>query len=59
MVALLGYTMLTRYIIDVLKFEYITQLLVDSSYVPLILKLLQLQDIDKVVNFRSEQWDLK
>jgi hypothetical protein len=51
--------MLTRHIIDVLKFEYITQLLVDSSYVPLILKLLQLQDIDKVVNFRSEQWDLK
>jgi hypothetical protein len=58
-VSLLGYTMLTRHIIDVLKFEYITQLLVDSSYVPLILKLLQLQDIDKVVNFRSEQWDLK
>ncbi|KAH7412197.1 hypothetical protein DE146DRAFT_273234 [Phaeosphaeria sp. MPI-PUGE-AT-0046c] len=39
----------------ILKFEYITQLLVDSSYVPLILKLLQLQEIEKIVNFKSEQ----
>lgn len=38
----------------VLKFEYVTQLLVDSSYVPLILKLLQLQEIEKVVNFKCE-----
>lgn len=44
---------------DVLKFEYITQLLVDSSYVPLILKLLQLQEIEKIVNFKSEQEELK
>ncbi|KAH4353473.1 hypothetical protein HBH98_006140 [Parastagonospora nodorum] len=42
----------------VLKFEYITQLLVDSSYVPLILKLLQLQEIEKIVNFKSEQEEL-
>ncbi|KAF1918015.1 hypothetical protein BDU57DRAFT_184091 [Ampelomyces quisqualis] len=39
----------------ILKFEYITQLLVDSSYVPLILKLLQLQEIERLVNFKSEQ----
>lgn len=43
----------------ILKFEYITQLLVDSSYVPLILKLLQLQEIEKIVNFKSEQGELK
>jgi hypothetical protein len=43
----------------ILKFEYITQLLVDSSYVPLILKLLQLQEIAKMVNFKSEQDELK
>ncbi|KAI0592434.1 Protein required for hyphal anastomosis [Pyrenophora tritici-repentis] len=42
----------------ILKFEYITQLLVDSSYVPLILKLLQLQEVEKIVNFRSEQEEL-
>jgi hypothetical protein len=44
---------------DILKFEYITQLLVDSSYVPLILKLLQLQEIERLVNFKSEQETLK
>ncbi|PVH98741.1 N1221-domain-containing protein [Periconia macrospinosa] len=42
----------------ILKFEYITQLLVDSSYVPLILKLLQLQEIEKVVNFKCQQEEL-
>ncbi|KAF2734005.1 hypothetical protein EJ04DRAFT_577191 [Polyplosphaeria fusca] len=42
----------------ILKFEYITQLLVDSSYVPLILKLFQLQEIEKVVNFKCEQEEL-
>jgi hypothetical protein len=43
----------------ILKFEYITQLLVDSSYIPLILKLLQLQEVERVVNFKSEQEELK
>ncbi|KAF2016560.1 N1221-domain-containing protein [Aaosphaeria arxii CBS 175.79] len=42
----------------ILKFEYITQLLVDSSYVPLILKLLQLQEVDKAVAFKCEQEEL-
>ncbi|KAF2660835.1 protein required for hyphal anastomosis [Lophiostoma macrostomum CBS 122681] len=42
----------------ILKYEYITQLLVDSSYVPLILKLLQLQEIEKVVNSKCEQEEL-
>ncbi|KAF2878391.1 hypothetical protein BDV95DRAFT_624852 [Massariosphaeria phaeospora] len=42
----------------ILKFEFITQLLVDSSYVPLILKLLQLQEIEKVVSSKCEQEEL-
>jgi len=46
-------------VIDILKFEYVTQLLVDSSYVPLILKLLQLQEVEKLVNFKCEQEELK
>jgi hypothetical protein len=50
---------LTDFVQDILKFEYVTQLLVDSSYVPLILKLLQLQEIEKVVNFKCEQEELK
>jgi hypothetical protein len=36
----------------VLKFEYMTQLLLDSNYIPLILKLLQSQELERVVNFR-------
>lgn len=54
----LNYQLLTI-IADILKYEYLTQLLVDSSYVPLILKLLQLQEIEKVVNFKCEQEELK
>ncbi|KAF1831055.1 protein required for hyphal anastomosis [Decorospora gaudefroyi] len=42
----------------ILKFEYATSILVDSSYVPLILKLLQLQEVEKLVNFKSEQEEL-
>ncbi|OCL08760.1 N1221-domain-containing protein [Glonium stellatum] len=42
----------------VLKFEYLTQLLVDSSYIPLILKLLQLQEIERLVNYKCEREDL-
>ncbi|KAF2261660.1 protein required for hyphal anastomosis [Lojkania enalia] len=42
----------------ILKYEYLTQLLVDSSYVPLILKLFQLQEIEKMVNFKCEQEEL-
>lgn len=46
-------------IIDILKFEYLTQLLVDANYVPLILKLLQTQDIERVVNYKCESEDWK
>ncbi|KIV98580.1 hypothetical protein, variant [Verruconis gallopava] len=43
----------------VLKFEYLTQLLVDANYIPMVLKLLQTQEIERVVNYRceSEDWN--
>ena len=43
---------------DVLKFEYLTQLLVDANYIPMILKLLQTQEIERMVNYRSDRDDL-
>ncbi|KAF2744311.1 N1221-domain-containing protein [Sporormia fimetaria CBS 119925] len=42
----------------ILKFEYVTQLLVDSSFVPLVLKLIQMQEPEKHVTFRCEQEEL-
>lgn len=42
----------------ILKFEYLTQLLVDSNYIPLILKLLQLQEIERIVNYNCDREDL-
>lgn len=35
--------------VDVLKFEYLTQLLLDSNYIPLILKLFLHRDVDEAV----------
>jgi len=45
--------------LDILKFEYLTQLLVDANYIPMILKLLQTQEIERMVNYRSDREDLK
>ncbi|OBT92702.1 Factor arrest protein 11 [Pseudogymnoascus verrucosus] len=39
----------------VLKFEYLTQLLLDSNYLPLILKLFAHQDVDKLVDTDSDR----
>lgn len=50
---------LTWTIIDVLKFEYMTQLLLDSNYLPLILKLFAHQDLDRVVESRTDHPELK
>ncbi|KAI9669840.1 MAG: Factor arrest protein 11 [Caeruleum heppii] len=36
--------------VDILKYEYLTQLLLDSNYLPLILKLFAHEEIDKVVD---------
>ncbi|RDW89121.1 putative HAM-2 [Coleophoma cylindrospora] len=42
----------------VLKFEYLTQLLLDSNYLPLILKLFAHQEIEKVVDSKTDRLDL-
>ncbi len=43
---------------DVLKFEYLTQLLLDANYIPLILKFFN-QDIDRAVEQRNDREDLE
>ena len=45
--------MLTR--TDVLRFEYFTQLLLDSNYVPLVLKLFAHQDVQQVVDSKMDR----
>ncbi|KAL3422395.1 transmembrane hyphal anastomosis protein ham2 far11 [Phlyctema vagabunda] len=42
----------------VLKFEYLTQLLLDSNYLPLVLKLFAHQEIEKVVVSKADREDL-
>lgn len=44
---------------DVLKFEYLTQLLLDSNYLPLILKLFAHQDVDKAIDHKNDRDDLR
>lgn len=44
---------------DILKYEYMTQLLLDANYLPLILKLFAHQDIDKAVNQKNDREDLE
>ncbi|KAK5658503.1 hypothetical protein OQA88_1895 [Cercophora sp. LCS_1] len=39
----------------VLKFEYMTQLLLDSNYLPLVLKLFVLHDIQQVVESKTDR----
>lgn len=43
---------------DILKFEYLTQLLLDANYLPLILKLFAHQDIDRAVDQKIDREDL-
>ena len=42
-------------LLDVLKFEYLTQLLLDSNYIPLVLKLFAHQDIQQVVDSKMDR----
>ncbi|KAH8600939.1 hypothetical protein B0O99DRAFT_293990 [Bisporella sp. PMI_857] len=42
----------------ILKFEYFTQLLLDSNYLPLVLKLFAHQDVDKVIDSKTDREDL-
>ncbi|KAL9628530.1 MAG: hypothetical protein Q9164_007236, partial [Protoblastenia rupestris] len=43
---------------DVLKYEYLTQLLLDANYLPLILKFFAHQDVDKAVEQKNDRDDL-
>jgi hypothetical protein len=40
---------------DVLKFEYMTQLLLDCNYVPLLLKLWAHQDVQQLVDSKTDK----
>ncbi|KAL8846492.1 MAG: hypothetical protein Q9221_008416 [Calogaya cf. arnoldii] len=42
----------------ILKFEYLTQLLLDANYLPLILKLFAHQDVDRAVDQKNDRDDL-
>ncbi|KAL9577431.1 MAG: hypothetical protein Q9212_006369, partial [Teloschistes hypoglaucus] len=42
----------------ILKYEYLTQLLLDANYVPLILKLFAHQDVDRAVDQKNDREDL-
>lgn len=43
---------------DILKFEYMSQLLLDSNYIPLILKMFAHQDVDQTVAHKNDREDL-
>ena len=45
--------------VDILKFEYLSQLLVDSNYIQLTLKLFAHQELERVVSFKRERKELK
>lgn len=44
---------------DIFKFEYLTQLLLDSNYLPLILKMFAHQDVDQAVDQLNDHKELR
>lgn len=42
----------------ILKYEYMTQLLLDANYLPLVLKLFAHQDVDRAVDQKNDREDL-
>ena len=44
---------------DILKYEYMTQLLLDANYLPLVLKLFAHQDVDRAVDQKNDREDLE
>lgn len=40
---------------DVLKFEYLAQLLLDCNYMPLVLKLFLHQDVQQVIENKADR----
>lgn len=51
--------MQTNYLADILKFEYLTQLLLDANYLPLVLKYFAHQNVDKAVEQKNDRHDLE
>lgn len=45
--------------LDIMKFEYLTQLLLDANFLPLLLKYFAHQDIDKAVEQKNDRDDLE
>lgn len=43
---------------NILRYEYVTQLLLDANYIPLVLKLWQAQDIGRACHFKIDREDL-
>jgi hypothetical protein len=43
--------------LDILKFEYMTQLLLDSNYLPLILKMFIHQEVDRAIAQKNDRDD--
>lgn len=41
--------------VDVLKFEYLAQLLLDCNYMPLVLKLFLHQDVQQVIESKADR----
>lgn len=41
--------------LDILKFEFLTQLLLDCNYMPLVLKLFLHQDVQQVVENKTDR----
>lgn len=54
MVSMLAITLRWTFSVDVLKFEYISQILVDSGCLLLILKILGLQEITTLVGVHTD-----
>ena len=52
---MLGVSDADTIVTDVLKFEYLTQLLLDSNYIPLVLKLFALHDVQQVVESKTDR----
>ena len=56
---LLIFTKLYLTYLDILKFEFLTQLLLDCSYVPVLIKWYQLQNVEDTVAQQSDRDDLR
>lgn len=44
-----------EFLADILKFEFLTQLLLDCNYMPLVLKLFLHQDVQQVVENKTDR----